>query len=149
CLRSSLVMRGTGTDVYCDRPVPALSTLPGISARCDPSAGGDAIERDDARARRRFGRDGRACRGLALDRPARRPLSAVDAAQEDLTRLAPDAVVVAPREVAVEEIPKHRKPRARRFGCSPYGKSSAASSPAEVENRVRSQNSLGFCQKEC
>src|SRR6185436_17448494 len=90
CFRSSLVIRGTGTPQYCDRAVPAVSTCGWLARRC-------AVERNDPRAAGDDGRDDgwrgrRGGRRLGVDRPTRRALTAVDAPEEDLPRLAPHTV---------------------------------------------------------
>jgi len=57
-----------------------------------------------------WGRKRCASRRVVVDRPARRPLPAVDASQEDIARFARDAELVLSRQVAANQIP-HRKRR--------------------------------------
>src|SRR3954470_21204500 len=100
-------MRGTGTTQHCDRAVRAVSTW--RAWRRDASARRGARERHDAshslRLHRRRGTRLAHRLRFAADRPAGRALAAVDAAQEHLAGLAPHAVIVASRQVAVEQIP--------------------------------------------
>src|SRR5215510_11933377 len=108
CLSSSLVIRRTGTRLYCDRAPRTVSTTGDASARRRAS------ERQHARrasgryvhVRRRYRR--RLALRLLVECPARRPLAAVDAAEEHRSRFTPSAEFVTPREVAIEQVP-HRE----------------------------------------
>src|SRR5262245_12708887 len=108
CFSSSLVIRRTGTRLYCDRAPRTVSTTGDASARRGAS------ERQHARRasewhlhlRRRYRR--RLALRLLVECPARRPLAAVDAAEEHRAWFTPGAEFVTPREVAIEQVP-HRE----------------------------------------
>jgi hypothetical protein len=96
CLRSSFEIRGTATTEYCRRAARRVST------------GRHAAKRQNARRNGSHARWFSRFLALFVERPSGRSAAAVQASKEDRSRLATDAVLVAPREIAIDPIPHGR-----------------------------------------
>src|SRR5262249_49403278 len=126
-----LLMRGTGTAGIVIAPRGDCQRRADVAGEGRTrSARGDAAEWKHAAFRLRARRDGRYRLRLlrfhlGVDREAVRTLPAVRTAKEDRAVLAPHAVVMTAREVAVEPIPHDESSSACRFGWTPYGKCGA------------------------
>src|SRR5262249_60080384 len=57
-----------------------------------------------------------------LNRPPRRPLSAVDAAQKDTAGFTPHAVFVTSRQITIEPVPHDKPPVAGSLGAHPMAR---------------------------